>query len=110
MKYQGKTLKKLSQKAQTLRKSVDERLLELAAVGSEQVKSKWSAAAEKWELDPNLPNTLVQGIIEKAKKVRETIKSDELIHLSKSKVKKVVAQTKNKATAKVRKRKTKTKV
>ncbi len=68
---------KIKNQAKDMRQNIDSRLLELTSVSVDQVKTQWSKAAEKLDIDQNLPAYLVTRILEKAKSVRESIQSDE---------------------------------
>jgi hypothetical protein len=53
--------------------------LELTVVSVDQVKNQWNKAAEKLDLDQELPAVLVTRILEKARTVRESIYSEERV-------------------------------
>ena len=71
---------KIKNQAKGMRQNLDTRLLELASVSADQVRTQWTKAAEKLDIDQNLPAYLVGRILEKAKNVRESIQSDENVN------------------------------
>lgn len=80
-KNQGKALKdKLKSQAQDVKKNLDTRLLELTHVSLDQVKNKWSAAAQRLDIDQDLPMYLVGRILEKARSVRESLPGEDILH------------------------------
>lgn len=77
--------KQAQQQVSDVRKNLDSKILNFTHSGVEQVKVRWTQTAQKLDLDEDIPVTLVNRILEKAKNIRESLQADEVLVKTKEK-------------------------